>query len=185
MLWCLFFLQLGVYNFSAEMLAEFIDICEREGYVKPSVYEGLYHIIDRRHEGAVLNIVRKHGMSFVAHSPMGSGFLRGSLTTGEVEGTRFAEGNIMSMNARRYDTEKYHNAVRSLDKTLEPHGIPKMDASLCWLAFHSQLGHQDSIIFGASKLPQVKQNLAAVNQGSLPDDVVNALNGVWETLTPN
>src|SRR3954466_9502898 len=121
------------------MFSEFVDVCEREGFVKPSVYEGIYNIIDRRHEGAVLDLVRKHGMQFVAHSPNASGFLHGALTSGQVEGTRFAEGNIMSMDARRYDTEKNTEAIRFLDKTLEPHGILKPEASLRWLAFHSKL----------------------------------------------
>ena len=173
---------MGLCNFPADMLAEYIDICERENYVKPSVYQGLYNIIDRRHEGPLLELVRKHGMSFVAHSPQGGGFLHGSLTTGKVEGTRFAEGNIMSMDARRYDTQKHHDAIRFLDQKLEPYGIPKTAAALRWLAFHSQLGSQDAILFGSSKIAQVKQNVAAVNQGPLPDDVVAAIDGLWSTL---
>lgn len=175
-------LQLGVCNFPADMLAEFIDICERKGYVKLTVYQGLYNLIDRRHEGSVLDLVRKHGMQFVAHSPQASGFLRGSLTTGQIEGTRFSEGNIMSMDARRYDTEKHHAAIHFLDSTLEPHGIPKTEASLRWLAFHSKLGPQDAIIFGSSKMYQLKQNAAAFGKGPLPGEVVEALNGIWESL---
>lgn len=174
--------KLGVCNFSLDMLTEFIDICEREGYVKPTVYQGLYNIIDRRHE-SLFDLIRKHDMRFIAHSPQGGGFLHGKLTLGQVEGTRFAEGNIMSMDARRYDTEKHHDAIRFLDKTLEPYGIPKTDAALRWLAFHSKLGPQDGIIFGASKIGQIKQNAAAIGQGPLPDDVVAALDGLWSTLT--
>ncbi|PVI05737.1 putative aldo/keto reductase [Periconia macrospinosa] len=174
--------KLGVCNFPADMLAEFIEICEREGYVKPSTYQGIYNLIDRRHEGAVLDLVRKHGMQFVAHSPNASGFLHGALTSGNVEGTRFAEGNIMSMDARRYDTQKHHDAIRFLDKTLSPLGIQKTEAALRWLAFHSQLGPEDAIIFGSSKIPQIKQNVAAIQKGPLPDEVVSALNGVWEAV---
>jgi aflatoxin B1 aldehyde reductase len=79
------------------MLSEFIDICQREAYVKPTVYQGLYNLIDRRHEGPVFDLVRKHNMQFVAHSPHASGFPHGALTTGRVEGTRFEEGNVMSL----------------------------------------------------------------------------------------
>ncbi|KAG8162031.1 hypothetical protein KVR01_007796 [Diaporthe batatas] len=174
------FKKLGVCNFSADMLAEFIDICERKGYVKPTVYQGLYNLIDRRHEGPVVDLVRKHGMQFVAHSPHASGFLRGSLTTGQVEGTRFSEGNIMSLDARRYDKEKYHAAIRLLDSTLEPYGIPKTEVSLRWLAFHSKLTTQDAIIFGASKMHQLEQNIAAIGKGPLPEEVVEALDRFWE-----
>ncbi|KAJ2985129.1 hypothetical protein NUW58_g5702 [Xylaria curta] len=81
------FNKLGVCNFPPDMLAEYIAICEREKYVKPSVYQGLYNFIDRRHEGAVLDLVRKHGMTFVAHSPQGGGFLHGRLAAGR-EGPR-------------------------------------------------------------------------------------------------
>ncbi|CAJ2501399.1 Uu.00g042520.m01.CDS01 [Anthostomella pinea] len=175
-------LQLGLSNFPLDMLSEFIDICDREGYVKPAVYQGLYKIIDRRHEGPLLDFVHKQGMQFVAHSPLASGFLHGRLTTGDVEGTRFAEGNIMSMDARRYDTDKHHDIIRSLDKVLEPHGITKTDAALRWLAYHSQLTPQDGIIFGSSKLAQAKQNVAAIGEGPLPADVLVALDSACDTM---
>ncbi|KAL5114028.1 hypothetical protein ACEQ8H_008084 [Pleosporales sp. CAS-2024a] len=176
------FKELGVCNFPADMLAEYINICHQKDYVKPTVYQGIYNIIDRRHEGAVLDLVRKNGMQFVAHSPNASGFLRGSLTSGQVEGTRFSEGNIMSMDARRYDTDEHHKAIRFLDETLEPHGIAKTEASLRWLAFHSKLGPKDAIIFGSSKIAQIEQNVAAIAKGPLPEGVVTALNGVWDAV---
>ncbi|KAH7303056.1 putative aldo/keto reductase [Stachybotrys elegans] len=175
--------KLGVCNFTAEMLQQFIDICDREGYVKPTVYQGIYNLIDRRHEGAVLDIVRKNNMQFVAHSPHASGFLHGALTTGNVDGTRFSEGNIMSMDARRYDKNKYHDAIRFLDKSLEPHGITKTEIALRWLAFHSQLKPSDAIIFGSSKLAQVKENVAAINKGPLPQDILVALDDLWKIVS--
>ncbi|EFY94040.1 NADP-dependent oxidoreductase domain protein [Metarhizium robertsii ARSEF 23] len=174
--------KLGVCNFSADMLADFINICDREGYVKPTVYQGLYNLIDRRHEGPVLDIVRKHGMQFVAHSPHASGFLHGALTSGQTQGTRFADGNIMSTDARRYDKDKYHEAIRSLDRMLDPHGIPKTEVALRWLAFHSKLEPRDGIIFGSSKLSQVKLNVAAIKKGPLPEDIVAALDGIWNIV---
>lgn len=164
------------------MLANFLKTCEDKGYVKPTVYQGIYNLLDRRHEGAVLDTARRHGMQFVAHSPQASGFLRGSLTSGRVEGTRFAEGNVMSMDARRYDTERHHAAVRFLDEALGPYGIPKTEASLRWLAFHSELGPRDAIIFGASKMHQVEENVAAVRKGPLPGELFAALDGIWATL---
>lgn len=164
------------------MLLEYIEICERKGYIKPTVYQGVYNILNRRHEGPVLDIVRKYGMQFVAHSPQASGFLRGSLTSGQVEGTRFAEGNIMSMDARRYNTESHHEAIRFLDTALKAYGISKSEASLRWVAFHSQLGPEDAIIFGSSKIDQVRQNLETFRKGPLPEELVAELDGIWATL---
>ncbi|KAK8084274.1 Aldo/keto reductase [Apiospora hydei] len=169
------FNKLGLCNFPAPMLEEYMAICERSGYIKPSVYQGLYNLIDRRHEGAVMDLVRQHNMTFVAHSPHAGGFLHGGLTSGR--------GNIMSMDARRYDTAKHHAAVRALDKALEPHqGLAKTDVAIRWLAFHSRLGPDDAIIFGASKIAQAEQTIAAVAQGPLPDGIVAALDDMWKAL---
>ncbi|KAG8412198.1 hypothetical protein J3459_014795 [Metarhizium acridum] len=144
------------------MLADFIDICEHEGYVKPTVYQGLYNLIDRRPEVPGLDVVvRTHGMQFR---------------------TRFADSNIMSTDARRHDKDKCHEAIRSLDRMLEPHAIPKTEVALRWFAFHSKLEPRDGIIFGASKLSQVKQNVAATRRGLLSEDLAAALDGIWDTV---
>src|SRR5690349_13025586 len=84
--------KLGVCNFPANMVSSFIEVCAQE-YIKPTVYQGIYNIIDRRHEGTVLDLFRKHGMQFVAHSLNASGFLYGALTSGQTKGTWFIEGN--------------------------------------------------------------------------------------------
>lgn len=147
--------------------------------LKPSVYQGAYNLIDRRHEGSVFSLVRKHGMQFVAHSPHASGFLHGALTTDQVEGTRFSEGNIMSIDARRYDAAKYHEAIRYLDTMLEPHGILKTELALRWLVFHSRLEPEDAVILGSSKISQVKQNMEVIEKGPLRNDMIAAVDEVW------
>ncbi len=59
--------QVGVSNFPPEMLCEFLEICEKKGYVKPSVYQGEYNLITRGAEQALFPILRKHGMAFIAY----------------------------------------------------------------------------------------------------------------------
>lgn len=86
----------------------------------------------------------------------------------------------MSMDARRYDTEKHHGAIHFLEKTLAPFGIQKTEAALRWLASHSQLGPQDAIIFGSSKIARVEENIAVVAKDPHPEELVSALNGWWE-----
>jgi aflatoxin B1 aldehyde reductase len=174
--------QFGVCNLPTQRLSEFIDVCERKNYVKPTVFQGRYNFIDRMHEGPTLGLVRKHGMQFVAHSPHASGFLSEALTTGQVEGTSFEEGNIMSGEARLYDQDKYHSLVRSMDGLLEPHNITKTEAALRWLSFHSDLTPEDAIIFGSSKIQQVENNIAAVKKGPLPEEIVTGLNRIYNDL---
>jgi aflatoxin B1 aldehyde reductase len=49
------------------MLAEFLEICDKKGYVKPSVYQGQYNLVRREAETTLFPILRKHGMTFIAY----------------------------------------------------------------------------------------------------------------------
>lgn len=119
------------------------------------------------------------------HSPLATGFLSGSLTSGNIEGTRFVEGNMMGMAARQqYDKKEMHDAINALNKTLEPAGITKVDAALRWISYHSKLSAEDGIILGATKTAQIVQNVESIKKGPLPDNIVSALDALWKTIAP-
>ena len=42
-------------------------MCEEKGYIKPSVYQGCYNLIDRQPEQTLFPLLRKHGMVFNAY----------------------------------------------------------------------------------------------------------------------
>ena len=64
------------------------------------------------------------------------------------------------------------------------HGISGHAAALRWTLNHSVLDtkHGDSIIIGASNLDQLNSNLDIVEKGPLPDDVVEALNALYNEV---
>ncbi|KAK7742188.1 hypothetical protein SLS62_010808 [Diatrype stigma] len=59
--------RFGLSNYTAAEVQTFIDICEREGYVKPSVYQGHYNAISRGGEKELFPLLRKHNISFYAY----------------------------------------------------------------------------------------------------------------------
>ncbi|KAF9629570.1 hypothetical protein BFW01_g10773 [Lasiodiplodia theobromae] len=178
------FKQLGVSNFSPEMLSDFIEICDRKGYIKPSVYQGQYNLICRGSEDTLFPTLRKHGIFFNAFSPLAGGFLTGRLTANETEGTRFADGNVMGQAYKaQYDKEEMHDAIASLNVIIESLGISKIEASLRWICFHSALGAQDGVILGASKPTQLVSNVEAVAKGPLPEKVVTAMDAIWRSIS--
>ncbi|ROW08500.1 hypothetical protein VMCG_03253 [Cytospora schulzeri] len=175
--------KLGVSNFPLDMLTDFIEVCEREGYIKPTVYQGLYNLVCRGHE-QLLPTLRKHGIVFNAHSPLAGGFLSGKLTSGDIKGTRFAKESIIGTFSRaQYDKKELHDAVNTLTETLEPVNISKIEAALRWISYHSQLGPDDGIILGASKPHYLVQNLEAIQKGPLPKEIVSAIESVWDALS--
>lgn len=58
--------QLGVCDWPLDMLEKFIEVCDEEGYVKPTVYQGRYNLLERHHE-TIIPTLREHGIRFDAH----------------------------------------------------------------------------------------------------------------------
>ncbi|KAK7917545.1 hypothetical protein PG985_011153 [Apiospora marii] len=199
--------KLGVCSWPLGTLINFIDICENKGYVKPSVYQGHYNVLQRGRE-TLMPTLRKHGIRFDAHSTLADGFLSGSLTTGNVEGTRFGkEGETLmerSMCAalkQMYDKPEMHEAMRFLDEVLVPINKPKqewldnplrylnelkkpqvtkVELALRWVCYHSMLTPEDGVILGVSKPQQLSANVAAIEKGPLPDDLLAAVEMAWK-----
>ncbi|POS72959.1 hypothetical protein DHEL01_v208649 [Diaporthe helianthi] len=171
--------KLGVSNWPEEMLDEFIAICDRKGYVKPSVYQGLYNLVSRGHD-SLFPALRKHGIVYNAYSPLGGGFLSGKFTSGNTEGTRFGKDTIVGYYSKlQYDKQELHDAINALDKILQPANISKIEAAMRWIAYHSSLGPEDGIILGASKLRYLDENIAAINKGPLPAEIASAMGELW------
>ena len=61
------FARFGLSNYRADEVEAIVDICEREGLVKPSVYQGRYNAIIRGGEEVLFPILRKHGIAFYAY----------------------------------------------------------------------------------------------------------------------
>ncbi|KAI1139951.1 Aldo/keto reductase [Hypoxylon sp. FL0543] len=173
--------KIGLSNFPLDMLESFIEICEREGYVKPSVYQGQYNLICRGPEKDLIPFLRKHNMTFNAYSPLGGGFLTGKLTQGKAEGTRLRSAYGAHF-AAWYDKPEFHDAVRKLLEVIEPLGITPPEAALRWVAYHSALGENDGIILGATKLEQLKPNLVDIEKGPLPQEVVDVITDIGKTI---
>jgi aryl-alcohol dehydrogenase-like predicted oxidoreductase len=61
------FKKLGLSNYTAAEVKSLIDVCEKHGYVKPSVYQGHYNPVVRGGEKDLFPLLREHNISFVAY----------------------------------------------------------------------------------------------------------------------
>ena len=93
-----------------------------------------------------------------------------------VPGTRFDNNKLYQ---DRYWHEQYFNAVERLRQIAQSAGRSLVSLSLNWLLHHTAA---DVIILGASSLEQLNENLAAGEEGPLPEDVVKACDQVWHDL---
>lgn len=166
------FTHLGLTMFSAWEIAHICELCDREGWVKPSVYQGKYNALHRAVESELFPCLRHYGIKFYAFNPLGAGFLAG----GESH-ERSKDGS--------YGKKEYFAAMEMLDPVMKKHGLTLRECSLRWLAHHSLLLSEekgDAVLMGASSAAHLESNLVDLEKGPLPDEVVEALDRGWEIV---
>lgn len=174
------FKELGLSNFPAWMVADVWNICDKHGWVKPTIYQGIYNPLTRKAEIELSACLNNYGMRFYAFNPMAGGLLTGRY--GKFEDTPTDGRFTHRPNYQgRYWKKSYFDAVEVIKVAAEKYGITSIEATYRWLAYHSMLNGEkgDGILMGASKLNHLKQNMEAVKQGPLPDDVLVAFEEAW------
>lgn len=174
------FAELGLSNFPAWMVADVWHICDRHGWVKPTVYEGIYNPLTRRAEAELDDCLNYFGMRFYAYNPLCGGLLTGRYARFEDDP---ADGRFTHRpNYRgRYWKRSFFDAVDVIEAAAGRHGISTIEATYRWMAYHSMLNGDrgDAIIVGASKLAHLRQNMEAADSGPLSRDVVEAFEDAW------
>lgn len=174
------FRELGLSNFPAWMAADVWQICDRRGWVRPTVFQGIYNPLTRKAETELNACLNHFGMRFYAYNPMAGGLLTGrygSFEDAPTDGRFTHRPNYQ----KRYWKKSFFDAVDLIRKAGEKHGINTIEATYRWLAFHSMLngGRGDAILIGASKLPHLQQNMDTLKAGPLPEDMVQAFEQAW------
>lgn len=162
------FRELGLSNFPAWMVADVWRICEREGWVKPTLYEGMYNPIARRAETELNACLNRFGMRFYAYNPLAGGLLTGRCAAFEdaPDDGRFTH---RPGYRNRYWKKSCFDAVALLKEAATARGLGLVEAVYRWLAHHSMLSavRGDAIIVGASKANHLAENLDAAAGGKV------------------
>ncbi|RSL96764.1 hypothetical protein CEP52_011296 [Fusarium oligoseptatum] len=174
----------GLSNYTADEVQTIVKICEECGFVKPTVYQGQYNLIVRGGEKELFPLLRKEGIAFYAYSPAAAGFFAGNHKKVKAGG-RYDKSLILGgIYAQFYLKPSIMAATEKALEIASGHGISGHAAALRWTAYHSHLSkaHGDAIVIGASSPEQLESNIDMIEQGALPDDVVAALEAVYEEI---
>ncbi|KAG0145353.1 hypothetical protein CROQUDRAFT_658798 [Cronartium quercuum f. sp. fusiforme G11] len=181
------FEELGLSNFAAWEVAVIWGICKKNGYVNPTIYQGMYNAITRSIETELFPCCRSLGIRVVIYNPIAGGFFAGKITKpdDEVEkGGRFDSNHKQgAMYRQRYFRESYFKALELLKDELKKHpGVTLVSLAARWLQHHSALTPEDGIIFGASSVNQIEANCTNSEEGPLPSELITALDTAWEVV---
>ncbi|TPX34035.1 hypothetical protein SmJEL517_g03179 [Synchytrium microbalum] len=171
----------GLSNYSAFEVQKIYDICNYNGYLKPTVYQGIYNPLSRDVEAELFPALKQMNIAFYAYSPLAGGLLTNrysSITQNLEAGTRFSAGRYRDM----FWKESYLEAVGNVKNVCSKHNIDIMDASMRWMKFHSGLDGSkgDGYILGGSSFAQMDLNIKATqSESKLPEEILLAFDEAY------
>jgi len=180
-----YFNRFGISNYAAWEVAQICEICDKNGWIKPVAYQGVYNALHRLVEPELFPCLRKYNISFYEFNPLAGGYLTDRYHRDQQEheaGSRFDPNRNQGANyRRRYWQDEYFDALDILRPVAKKHGLSEAECALRWISHHSLLSreHGDAIIIGASSAKQLEENLVNFEKGPLPEEVVKAFDEGW------
>lgn len=164
-------------NYASWQATQMQCIAAQRNYVPVRIAQQMYNLISRGLEQEFVPMAREFGVSLIVYNPLAGGLLTGKhRPESAIPGTRFDSN---SMYQDRYWHAQTFNAVEELKTIAADAGHSLISLSLNWLMQHTTT---DCVILGASRLPQLEQNLKVLGNGKLDQTTVERCNEVWKRV---
>ena len=180
------FKHFGLSNYASWQVAEVVETCRQNGWMQPTVYQGMYNALTRDVERELFPCLRNYGMRFNAYNPLAGGMLTGKhLSMDDIpDSGRF---NVERGYLDRYWKQDYFDVLQELQTACREFDLKLVEVALSWLVNHSLLddGQGDGIILGASRVEHLAQNMQACSHAPLDPSILDILERGWEIIKPN
>lgn len=178
------FRRFGVSNFLPADVEQAHEICSKNGYVLPTVFQGIYSPINRTLETEMLPLLRKFGMSFYAYSPLAGGFLTKTKEQIEQGHGRFNAESIGGTYQNYFAKPAFTDVLVDWNEAAKMQGCSPSELAYRWVTYDSALKRDagDTIIVGANGPKQLTQTLEGLEHGALDKAVVEKINAVWDRV---
>ena len=157
----------GNSNFAGWQIAEADAVSKSERMSRFVSAQNNYSLMERRVEHEVLPACDHFGLGFLPFFPLASGLLTGKYKRGEApaEGTRLA---AFGPRAAAALSDANFDKVEALEAYAAERGHTLLELAFGWLLGH---GAVSSVIAGATKIEQVKDNAGAAGWKLTPEEV--------------
>ena len=156
----------GFSNWAAWQVAKAVGIAERRGLVRPVSIQSYYTIAGRDLEREIVPMMASEGIGLMVWSPLAGGLLSGKYHRGqESEG----EGRRASFDFPPVDRDRAYDIIDMLREMAEAKKASVAQLALAWLLHQKPV---TSVILGAKRIDQLKDNLAAVDVEFTKDELI-------------
>ena len=170
----------GTSEWTAEEITEAYEFAEKNHLTPPTMEQPQYNLLDRkRFEVEYDPIFRRYQMGTTIWSPLASGALTGKYLEGIPEGSRATLKGYEWLKKHMIDSERGQarmDKVRNLKPIADELGVSLSKMSIAWCLLNPNVS---TVILGASKVDQLKENLEALEVVPLlTEDVQRKLAGI-------
>jgi aryl-alcohol dehydrogenase-like predicted oxidoreductase len=147
---------LGASNYSAERLAEALDLSEREGLARYEVLQPEYNLMERgKYEGALQTLCVARDIAVLPYYGLASGFLTGKYRSQADFGKSIRGGRMDA-----YLNERGRRVLAALDDVAAEAGATPAQVALAWLAAQPGIA---APIASATSVAQLEELLGVLN----------------------
>ena len=169
----------GTSEWSAPEIEEAYRISRELGLTPPSMEQPEYNMFARdKMEHEYLQLFEQEQLGTTIWSPLASGLLTGKYMDGTPDGSRTSLENYKFIRDQ-FESADYierHKKVQELYQLAEELGLPLVNLALCWCLKNQNVS---TVILGASKIEQLKQNLQSLDHMNILDDsVMDRIDGI-------
>ena len=170
----------GTSEWSADEIRTAWCIADKHHLHKPVMEQPQYNLFHRKRvEHEYARLYEDIGLGLTTWSPLASGLLTGKYRNGVPEGSRGARKDMDFLVSGLTDDAK-NSAVKRLEVVADDLGCTVGQLAIAWVANNP---HVSTVITGASKLEQLKDNLDALNViARLSPDVMAQIDGITKPL---
>jgi aryl-alcohol dehydrogenase-like predicted oxidoreductase len=123
---------IGASNFTAEQLAEALELSELEGLTRYEWVQNSFSLLDRDDAETVFPVCHEHGLGFEAFGPLAGGWLTGKYRRGKP----FPEGSRMTQRPEsylRFAENGVYDALEAFERDAAERGVSMAGLALAWL----------------------------------------------------
>ncbi len=182
----------GVSEWSADQIANGLEIQKKNNYDRFISNQPQYSMLWRIIESKIIPLSKQEGISQIVWSPMAQGVLSGKYLPGKKPpaGSRATDKKGGADMINKWLDDRILSAVQNLNPIAKELNLTMGQLALAWCLTNENVA---SVIMGASKPSQVKENIKVVGMKLSPDTmraIDNAIGSVVEydpakTTSPN
>lgn len=169
----------GTSEWSASEIMEAIRVAKQYNLIGPTMEQPQYNLLERNKlENEYLLLFKEYGLGTTIWSPLASGLLSGKYTSGVTKDTRLELKGMEWLKDAVLNEEKLKKAEQ-LQGLADELGIPLAKLSLAWCLKNP---HVSTVILGASKTAQLKENLTTLEVlPLLTEQVMTSIEDIVQT----